>query len=70
MARLTEKEKAEIKMKLLNAIEKAMEEITHDDNNLGWLPNDYEAMMADAAFNTLDAINATNAFIEAEGMMK
>lgn len=66
--RLSEKEKQEIKLKLINAIEKTMEEITADDNDLGWLPDNYEVLMSDAAFNILDAINSTNAFIQKEGL--
>lgn len=70
MNRLTEKQKQEIKLKLLNAIETTMEEITQDDNDIGWIPENYEALMADAAFNILDAINSTNAFIERENLFK
>lgn len=70
MTILTEKQKQEIKLKLLKSIEKTMGEITQNDNKIGWLPNNYEALMASAAFNVLEAINSTNAFIEQEGLFK
>lgn len=67
MTQLTEREKYEMKLRLLSAMGAFIQKETSKDNNLGWLPDEIESMMADAAFNVILAVNATNAYIEKEG---
>jgi len=69
MTQLTEREKYEMKLRLLSAMGAFIQKETSKDNNLGWLPDEIESMMADAAFNVILAVNATNAYIEKEGLL-
>ena len=58
--KLTEKEIIEYKLKLISLMDKFVGDITLDDNNLGWIPENIEYLMADAALNILITVNATS----------
>ena len=64
MNKLTELEKQNLKVKLTRIMEKYITEITIVDNDLGYLPENIETYMANAAFAVLESVNATNIIIE------
>lgn len=71
MPKLTDKEIATLKLKLLNKIDEYLNEVTMDsDNKIGWVPDNIERLMTDAAFSVLETVNATNHFFESQDMLK
>lgn len=68
--RFTEQEKLTIKLKLLESMESFLESETEEDNNYGWIPHDLSALMANAAFAVIEAVNATNSYIEENDLFK
>lgn len=69
MRLLTESEKLKLKGTLLSAIEGWLSKQTEKDNNIGYIPENIEVMMTNAAFAILEATNATNYFFEKENML-
>lgn len=67
---LTESEKLKMKGRLLAAIEKWLLQETSTDNNIGYIPENIEVLMTNAAFMILEATNATNDYFEKEEMLK
>lgn len=63
MNQLTEKEKAELKLHLIGVMDKFIKDETKGDNNIGWIPDNLEKYMADAAFSVLESINQLNYFL-------
>jgi hypothetical protein len=70
MNQLTDKEKAELKFHLIGVMDKFLEDETKEDNNIGWIPNNLEKYMADAAFAVLESINQLNYFLDKEEIIK
>ena len=70
MAKFAEKEKQELKLQLLKQMEIFMKKVTEVDNEIGYIPDNIEALMADAAFAVLETVNATNHYFETEDMLK
>lgn len=67
---MSELEKQQIKTRLTEVLDKFITDETAKDNNIGWLPENIEALMADAAFSVLMTVTATNEFFESEGLFK
>lgn len=70
MTLFTKKEKIELKLKLTKLMERFIETECEDDNNFGWVPNEIESMMANAAFSVLETVNATNSYIEENDLLR
>lgn len=68
--RLTNREKKELKLKLLEYIEEYMNDVTNKENNLGWIPTNLEDLMTDAAFAVLETVNETNVYYEEQDLLK
>lgn len=60
MQPLLEREKLEMKGRLLSAISSYINNETADDNNIGYIPDNLDVLMTNAAFGILEAVNATN----------
>ena len=67
---MTIKEKLEIKSRLIQAMSDFITKETEDDNGIGYIPNNIESIMADAAFSVLETVVETNKFFEEQGMLK
>ncbi len=70
MKSLTEKEKAELKLKLISHLESFIEEVTLEDNNLGYLPDEIFTLMANASLAVLYAAQETNVYMKREDLLK
>jgi len=70
MKRMTELEKEELKFHLTEAMEKFMQRETTNDNNLGWVPDNIEKYMSDAAFAVLMNSVELNYYLEDQGLLK
>jgi hypothetical protein len=67
--KLTDKEKIEMKLKLMEAINNALDETLSNDHNFGYIASEIASLMADASLTTLLAITATNNYFEEEGII-
>ena len=56
-------------MKLTERMEAFITEITERDNNLGYLPENIESQMTDAAFAVLYAVVETNEYLKREDLI-
>jgi len=70
MEKLLELEKQELRLRLTRKMEEFIDEVGSEDNNLGYLPNNIDSLMSNAAFEILLAVNATNQLMEEEGLLK
>lgn len=70
MNQLTEKEKSELKLHLIKVMDKFIKDETRWDNNIGWIPDNLEKYMADAAFAVLESVNQLNYFLVEQGELK
>lgn len=50
-------------------MEEFINEVTETDNNIGFLPENIETLMADAAFAVLQAVTATNQYFKDQNML-
>jgi len=62
-------EKNGIKHRLNMVISDFIVEETSGDNNIGWIPDNMDRMMTDAAFSVMEAVTATNEFMERENLL-
>jgi len=60
----TELEKQQIKLRLHAKIEEFLEAETESDHAIGFLPDNIEMLMADAAFAVLSTVTDTNKYFE------
>lgn len=65
-----EEEKLQMKLDLVQLMDKFIEEQTIDDNELGFIPNELSMRMAEAAFTVLDTVNMVNTFMEEENLLQ
>ena len=50
-------------------MEEFITEATEKDNNIGYVPENIETLMADAAFAVLKSVTATNQYLKDENML-
>lgn len=67
---MTTLEKEQLKAKLTEKMNEFIEEVTQDDNEIGWIPDNIEALMSDAAFSVLQTVTATNQYFKDNEMLK
>ena len=67
---MTTLEKEQLKAKLTEKMNEFIEDVTHNDNEIGWLPDNIEALMSDAAFSVLQTVTATNQYFKDNDMLK
>lgn len=67
---MTTLEKEQLKAKLTEKMNEFIEEVTQDDNEIGWIPYNIEALMSDAAFSVLQTVTATNKYFKDNEMLK
>lgn len=70
MSKLSELEKLKLKSKLTEKIEEFINIVTSKDNNLGWLPENIESLMSNAAFEILLTAVATSEYMEEQDLLK
>ncbi len=70
MSKLSELEKLKLKSKLTEKIEEFINTVTSKDNNLGWLPENIESLMSNAAFEILLTAVATSEYMEEQDLLK
>lgn len=62
-------EKEKLKIKLSEKMEEFITEATETDNNIGYVPENIETLMADAAFAVLQSVTATNQYLKDKNML-
>jgi hypothetical protein len=62
-------EKEKLKVKLSEKMEEFIKEATETDNNIGYVPENIETLMADAAFAVLQSVTATNQYLKDKNML-
>jgi uncharacterized membrane-anchored protein len=67
---MTTLEKEQLKAKLTEKMSEFIEEVTHDYNEIGYVPENIEALMSDAAFSVLQTATATNQYFKDQDMLK
>mgnify|MGYP000725311494 CR=1 FL=1 len=67
---MTKIEKLQLKGKLTEKIAEFIDSATVEENNIGYVPEDIESLMADAAFAVLETATATNDYFKNEDMLK
>jgi len=50
-------------------MEEFITEATETDNNIGYVPENIETLMADAAFAVLQSVTSTNQYFKDENML-
>jgi hypothetical protein len=55
---------------LKSKIAEAMEEMTQDDNDFGWIPDDIEITMTEAAWLILEHNKQLNQWLTGQGYLK
>lgn len=70
MSKLSESELLKLKLKLSEKIEEFINIVTSKDNNLGWLPENIESLMSNAAFEILLTAVATSEYMEEQDLLK
>jgi hypothetical protein len=68
--KFTEQERLELRLKLITVMSDFIVSQTETDNNIGYVPDNIEQLMADAAFGVLDTVNAVNHYFDTEAMLK
>lgn len=63
-------EQQQLKTKLTEKMGEFIMEVTQDDNNIGWIPENIEVLMADAAFAVLQTVTSTNEFLKDQDLLK
>lgn len=63
----TEIEQQEIKIRLHEKISEFLENETDGDHNIGFVPDNIEMLMTDAAFAVLKTVTATNKWFQENG---
>jgi len=66
---MTSLEKEQLKVKLSEKMEEFITEATETDNNIGYVPENIETLMADAAFAVLQSVTSTNQYFKDENML-
>lgn len=67
---MTKIEKLQLKGKLTVKISEFIDESTENENNIGYVPEDIESLMADAAFAVLETVTATNDYLKKERLLE
>ena len=67
---MTKIEKLQLKGKLTIKISEFIDEATENENNIGYVPEDIESLMADAAFAVLETVTATNDYLKKERLLE
>ena len=67
---MTELEKQKIKLRLNKAIGKFLDKELGKDHNIGFVPENIDSLMTEAAFSVLMLNVELNDFFENEGMLK
>ena len=67
---MTSLEKEQLKAKLTEKMNEFIEDVTQNDNEIGWIPENIEALMSDAAFSVLQTVTATNQYFKDNEMLK
>lgn len=70
MNKIIEPEKTELRLKLMNKINKFIEEVGVQENNIGWIPDNLVETMTDAAFAVLMTVHGTNISMDENGLLK
>lgn len=55
---------------LRNKISQAIEELTQDDNDFGWLPDNVEVTMTEAAWLIIEHNRQLNEWLKEQGYLK
>ena len=67
---MTTLEKEQLKAKLTEKMNEFIEEVTQDDNEIGWLPDNIDSLMSDAAFSVIQTVTVTNQYFKDQDMLK
>ena len=67
---MTTLEKEQLKAELTEKMSEFIEVVTQDDNEIGWLPDNIDSLMSDAAFAVLQTVTATNQYFKEQDMLK
>ena len=67
---MTTLEKEQLKAKLTEKMNEFIEEVTQDDTEIGWLPDNIDSLMSDAAFSVIQTVTATNQYFKDNDMLK
>lgn len=67
---MTTLEKEKLKVRLTEKMGEFIEELTEDYNEIGYIPDNIEALMSDAAFAVLQTVTATNQYFKDDEMLK
>ena len=67
---MTTLEKEQLKAKLTEKMNEFITEAAQDDNEIGYVPENIEALMSDAAFSVLQTVTATNQYFKDQDMLK
>lgn len=68
--KLTDLELQKMQLNLHETLNVFLEGQTEGDHEIGWIPEETTALMTEAAMAVLKTVNATNAFIEKEGLFE